>query len=123
MKTKLLMIALLGFGITACTNPMSSMVSHTSKPVSTKNLSYNTAPAAKVEAFDIKKREVGLSTKNDPKYHSFGPELKTDAMKNWFNDLMYRLWDRQITKRQFVTEGVSQFPAHQYEFNYIANGF
>ena len=122
MKTKLLIIALLGFGFTACTNPMSSMVTY-KRPVQTKNLSYNTAPTEKVEKFDIKKREVGLSTKNDPKYHSFGPELKTDAMKNWFNDLMYRLWDRQITKRQFVTEGVSQFPAHRYEFNYIANGF
>ena len=120
MKIKLLLVTVLGFAFTACTSPISPTIPNINSP---KSLSYESAPASKVEVFDQKKRQVGLSTKNDPKYNSFGPELTTEAKKHWFNDLMYRLWDRQITRNQFVAEGVTQFPAHKYEFSYIANGF
>ncbi len=118
MKTKLLIAILAGLTFTACTN------STPSAPVQkTVVNSYENASEAKTAAFDIKMREVGLSTKNDPNYHSPIKEIKAKNKIDWFNDQMYRLWDRQITRNQYIAEGVSEFPNHKYEFTFIANGF
>ena len=47
-------------------------------------------------------KEVALSTRNDPRYNKMAikPEDKV-----WFKVLMYRYWDRQLTRSQFVAEG------------------
>jgi len=80
------------------------------------------APAPlKEKRFHTVMIEIAQSTHLDPNYHRLG--LKNDEEKRWFKDLMYRLWDRQITRQQFISEGTARFPNHRYEFTYIANAF
>ena len=123
MKLKLVVVALVGLGLSACTSPNLGMDStpETAKRVAYENL--NDAPYNKAEKFTKDQHIVGLSTKNDPKYKSFGPDLDTDEKKSWLNNHMYLLWDRQITKDQFISKGIKKFPSHKYEFTFIANRF
>jgi len=65
--------------------------------------------------------KVAMSTRDNVNYNRMS--LDTPEKKAWFKNLMYRLWDRQITRTQFVTEGLEKYPKHQYEFTFIANGF
>ncbi len=116
MKIKLLIVALAGFTFTACTNNVPS--APTQKTIIT---SYENASAAKTAAYNRDMRTVGLSTRQDPKYQSFG--FKTAEEKVWFRDLTYAYWHRDITKSQFISKGLAKYPAHRYEFNFIANGF
>ena len=57
--------------------------------------------------------------KDDPNYQRIA--LDTPEKKAWFKDLTYRLWDRQITTNQFMSEGLSKYPDRQYEFNFVAS--
>ena len=80
------------------------------------------APAVSKEArFHETMLKIAQSTQTDPNYHRMG--LKSDAEKQWFKNLMYRLWNRDITRAQFIREGVKRYPSHKYEFTYIANAF
>jgi len=65
--------------------------------------------------------KVAQSTQADPNYHRMA--LNTPEEKRWFKNLMYQLWDRQITRKQFIAEGTSRYPDHKYEFTYIANAY
>jgi len=79
-------------------------------------------PTPQKEAlFNKEMRRVALSTQNDPRYHRMS--LDTPEKKEWFKTLMYRLWDRQITRDEFIAQGVAKYPTHRYEFEFIANGF
>jgi len=79
-------------------------------------------PTPQKEAIFTKEmRRVALSTQNDPRYHRMS--LDTPEKKEWFKTLMYRLWDRQITRDEFISQGVAKYPTHRYEFEFIANGF
>ena len=111
MKKSLLIVLLAGFTFTACTN--------TTAP--TPKISYQKPTKQKMNTFTPVMTKVALSTREDPKYKRMA--LKTTEEKEWFKTLMYRLWDRQITRGQFITEGISKYPTHQYEFNFIAQGF
>ena len=64
---------------------------------------------------------VAKSTKLDPKYHKIS--LNTPQEKVWFKNLMYRLWDRQITRDEFIRQGVAKYPDHHYEFTFIADAY
>ena len=120
MKIKLLIAALAGFTFTACTNNAPSLASSTPTQTTVAN-SYENASAQKAAAYDRDMRTVGLSTRQDPKYHSFG--FKTTEEKVWFRDLTYAYWHRDITKSQFISKGLAKYPTHNYEFNFVANGF
>ena len=79
-------------------------------------------PTPQKEAiFNKEMRRVALSTQNDPRYHRMS--LDTPEKKEWFKNLMYRLWDRQITRDEFIAQGIAKYPTHRYEFEFIANGF
>jgi len=65
--------------------------------------------------------KVAQSTQGDPNYHRMA--LNTPEEKKWFKELMYRLWDRQITREQFIAEGVKKYPNHKYEFTFVANAY
>jgi hypothetical protein len=126
MKKRLLITAIAGFTFTACTNTIPSLSPSPSAPIAVQKTvvnSYENASDEKVAAYHKVMKKVGSSTKNDPNYHSPMQEIKAKNQKDWFNNQMYRLWDRQITRNQFVTEGISKFPNHKYEFTFIANGF
>lgn len=74
--------------------------------------------AAKHKAFDVKLEEVASVVKQDPKYKKINLETKEE--KDWFKQLSYRLWDKQITKTQFIEAGVTRYPSNYYEFDLIA---
>lgn len=66
-------------------------------------------------------KAVASGIKSDTKYNRI--TLDTSAKKEWFRMLTYRLWDRQITRQQFLAEGLSKYPNHRYEFEFVINGF
>ena len=111
MKKTLLIALIAGFGFTACTNSTLSPA-----PAQT----YQAPTDAKMAKFKPVMTEVALSTRNDPNYNKM--TIKPED-KEWFQLLMYRYWDRQMTRGQFISEGISRYPGHTYEFSFIANGF
>jgi len=86
-----------------------------------KKVPYAQASVEKKNRFYETMIAVANSTKQDPNYHRMA--LDTPQKKAWFKNLMYRLWDGQITKSQFIAEGVAKYPTHHYEFEFVANGF
>ncbi len=116
MKIKLLIVVLAGLSFTGCTDSINSLTP-SSQPVTT----YQKPTPQKEAIFHETMKEVALSTKDNPKYKRIA--LDTPEKKTWFKDLMYRLWDRQITRNQFISEGLIKYPTRQYEFAFIANGF
>ena len=101
MNKKILLTTLAAFTFTACSNNMDSI--NPSTPTATKKVvnSYENASAQKAAAYNKAMRTVGMSTKKDPKYKSFG--FKTTEEKIWFRDLTYSYWHRDITKNQFIS--------------------
>ena len=120
MKIKLLIAVLAGFTFTACTNNVPSLSPSAAAQKTVVN-SYENASTDTIAAYDRDMRIVGLSTRQDPKYHSFG--FKTTEEKVWFRDLTYAYWHRDITKNEFISQGLAKYPTHRYEFNFVANGF
>ncbi len=66
-------------------------------------------------------RSVASGIKNDTNYQRIA--LDTPEKKEWFKSLTYRLWDRQITRQQFMAEGLAKYPNRRYEFQFIIRGF
>ena len=117
------MIVITGLSFTACSgtakpqpqpkHQVQSKPQHAEqKPQATqaqKNIAYKNAM-----------RKVGSAIKQDMNYQKL--DLSTSALKDWFTDITYKLWDHQIDRGQFVAFGLEKFPKHNYEFNLIANG-
>jgi len=120
MKLRLLAAGIAMLAFTGCTSTTYPVPSVPEAPV-VKYVPYNQASPEKQNRFHEDMIAVAMSTKNDPNYHRMA--LDTPEKKAWFKDLMYRLWDGQITKQQFVSEGVREYPNHGYEFKFVANGF
>jgi hypothetical protein len=74
--------------------------------------------AKKNQAYKNAMREVGAIIKSDSNYRRLN--LSTIELKNWFTDVTFKVWDHQISKRQFISMGLEKFPDHAYEFNLIA---
>ena len=111
MKKHILLTSILAaLTFTACTDSATPAAA----PV------YQAPTDAKMAKFKPVMVEVALSTKKDPKYSKM--TIKQED-KQWFQTLMYRFWDRQTSKSQFISEGISKYPGHEYEFGFIANGF
>jgi len=116
MKHNLSAILILGAVITGCSTP--GMI----KPAShTVTRHYEKPTPQKEAAFNETMGKVALSTQEDPRYKKLA--LDTPEKKAWFKQLLYRLWDRQITRAQFIQEGLQRYPDRAYEFRFIANGF
>jgi hypothetical protein len=111
MKQYVLFTALCGYLLTGC--------SVTTGPAPSKQL-YHVSESKKVERYNSTMKSLALSTKNDPNYQRIA--LDTAENKAWFKSWTYKLWDRKITKREFINEGLKQYPDHQYEFEFIAEG-
>ena len=114
------LITLTALTFTGCTSPMaSSGPSHTTQR--TYAQPYEKPTPEKLGMYQQTMRNVAAGIKNDTNYQRIA--LDTPAKKEWFRSLTYRLWDRQITRSQFLSEGLSKYPTHQYEFNFVVNGF
>ena len=116
MNKYIILTAISTLSFTGCSNPLSTIRTPTFKPHP-----YQKPSETKSANFKNTMMKVALSTKDDAKYHKI--ELDTSEKKAWFKDLMFRLWDRQITRNQFMAEGLSRYPTHKYEFAFVANGF
>jgi hypothetical protein len=102
---------------TGCSDMMGpSLSSSRNTPVT-----YEKPTPAKEAKFHEAMIKVAQSTRTNPNYNRMA--LNTPEEKEWFKNLMYRLWDRQITRQQFIAEGLAKYPNHKYEFEYIANAY
>jgi len=118
MRQHLIIATFLTLGFTGCTSSMNLL----SEPANTTTAQHYVQPdPAKSEAYQKIMRKVASGIKDDPDYQRIA--LDTPEKKEWFKSLTYRLWDRQMTRQQFMTEGLAKFPTHQYEFHFIINGF
>jgi len=68
---------------------------------------------------DIKR--VGLLTKSDPKYRRL--DLNSPEKKDWFRNITYSLWKRDISNSQFIKLALQKYPTHEYEFLFIQRNF
>ena len=119
-------ILLAAFGFSGCTSSMNvapEQTQHTRKIPVVKPVSQNYVQPSpeKKEAYENTMRKVASGIKDDPNYKRIA--LDTPEKRAWFRSITYQLWDRQITKQQFISEGLSQYPDHQYEFQFVINGF
>ena len=113
MKLKLFILTIIGLSFAACTSPNNNLLA--------PSVTYQKPTAAKLEAYQKTMMRVASGIKDDPNYNRI--TLDTAEKKAWFKDLTYRLWDRQITKYQFMSEGLAKYPTHKYEFKFVIRGF
>lgn len=78
---------------------------------------YNQPSVEKEERFNLDFRSVAIKTKADPSYSRMG----LNENKRWFKETTYLLWNRDISKSQYIKEGLSRFPNNRYEFEFVAN--
>ncbi|CAA6825034.1 MAG: Unknown protein [uncultured Sulfurovum sp.] len=111
MKNILLATTIVALTFTGCS----------STKVKPPKVHYTKPTPSKEKVFKKAMREVALSTRNDSRYTKM--ELNTPEKKMWFKNLMYLLWDRQITRNEFISRGLKKYPKHAYEFTFVAHGF
>ena len=112
--------------INGCTGTEISVPQMVHNPIKNSNKQqltrrYYPPTLQKAAIFNKKMHRIALSTQNDSRYNRIA--LNTPKEKTWFKKLMYRLWDRQITRDEFIALGLQKYPTHRYEFELIANGF
>ena len=88
---------------------------------SLKEKAYLSASPEKMKRYENKMKSIASGIPSDPEYQRI--PLDTEEKKEWFKDLTFRLWDRQITRQQFLIEGLKRYPAHLHEFQFIIDGF
>ena len=131
MRQHLIIATLAAWGFSGCTSSMSYLTepteptqqtqsTQTTQAVTTEEY-YEEPSSEKKEAYEKTMRKIASGIKDDPNYQRIA--LSTPERKEWFKKLTYRLWDRQITRQQFITEGLKRYPNHGYEFNFIIRGF
>ena len=123
-KYYLILASITLLGLSGCT-PASSELGVSPKYTTTQTqqqqTSYEKPTAHKQALYQQTMRSVASGIKHDANYKRIA--LNTPEKKEWFRTLTYRLWDRQITRQQFITEGLSKYPSHRYEFDFVVKGF
>jgi len=127
MKRNFIIAASIALALSGCTSSIDHLIepevpakpTQPAQPTSTQ-YDFEEPNAQKKEAYEKKMRKVASGIKDDPNYQRL--ELDTPEKKEWFKKLTYRLWDRQITRYQFVSDGLKRYPDHGYEFNFIVKG-
>ena len=66
-------------------------------------------------------RSIASGIKNDANYDRI--VLDSPEKKEWFQNITYKLWDKQISHEEFIEQGLAKYPTHRYEFQFISNGF
>jgi hypothetical protein len=106
-------------GLSGCT-PASSELGVSKRHTQVQS-HYEQPTAHKQALYQQTMRAVAAGIKHDPKYNRIA--LDTPEKKEWFKRLTYKLWDRQITRYDFISEGLSKYPDHRYEFEFVVKGF
>lgn len=117
MKSYLLLASISLLGFSGCTT--ASQYLHT--PTKTTITHYESPTPHKLALYQQTMRSVASGIKHDTNYQRIA--LDTPEKKEWFKTLTYRLWDRQITRDQFMDEGLSKYPSRKYEFQFVIDGF
>jgi hypothetical protein len=121
-KYYLLLSAVALLGLSGCTPASSALVKpKTQTTQQLQDTQYEKPTVHKQALYQNTMRSVASGIKHDPNYKRMA--LDTPEKKEWFKNLTYRLWDRQITRHQFISEGLSRYPAHRYEFEFVVKGF
>ena len=119
MKFYLLFASISLLGLSGCT-PASQYL-NTSANTTTATTQYESPTPHKSALYQQTMRSVASGIKHDTNYQRIA--LDTPEKKEWFKTLTYRLWDRQITRDQFMAEGLSKYPSRRHEFQFVINGF
>jgi hypothetical protein len=82
-------------------------------------LAASTAAMAAGSAFDRKISSVIATVKADPSYKKI--PLDSTADRTWFFDESEALFQKKITKEQYVADGARQFPGYDASFNELAD--
>jgi len=131
MRQHLIIATLLAWGFSGCTSSMNYLIEPTQPEqsvqttqmtqVTTTQQDYEEPNSEKKEAYENTMRKIASGIKDDTNYQRLA--LNTPEKKEWFKKLTFRLWDRQITRQQFIAEGLKRYPNHGYELNFIIRGF
>ena len=120
-------IALLGLsGCTPTTPYLNTERETVVKPIQkytnpTTTMPYEKPTPHKMALYQKTMRSVASGIQNDSNYRRIA--LDTPEKKEWFKQLTYRLWDRQITRQDFMQKGLAKYPTHQHEFQFVIDGF
>ena len=74
--------------------------------------------AGEANTFQRDLSQVAAELNNDPSYRRLPLEGPDD--QQWFTDLAYSLYKREISAAEFVSKGVERFPDYQDSFETIA---
>jgi hypothetical protein len=69
-------------------------------------------------AFIEKMQQVSGEIAKDPGYDRI--PLETAEEGQWFTDLAYRYWSKQISREQFIEQGVAKYPDNRRSFETLA---
>lgn len=70
-------------------------------------------------AFDAKMSSVIAHVKEDPGYKKI--PLNTTADRQWFFDESQSLYEKKISKEQYIADGNKQFPGYEASFAKLAD--
>lgn len=128
MRRNFIIALFITLGLSGCTSSIDHLIEPSAPATPTQSTqtrttqySYEAATPQKQAAYEKTMRKVASGIKDDANYQRLA--LDTPEKKEWFKNLTYRLWDRQITRQQFIEEGLKRYPNHGYEFNFIIKGF
>lgn len=118
MRISTLLLSLITlFLITGCSNFDQPLYKNPNIEPKFTQTTYEKPTPYKEALFNKKLQEVASLIPQDPLYEKIN--LDTSEKKEWFKTLSYRLWDRQITRYQFIDEGLARYPLNKYEFEFI----
>ena len=75
----------------------------------------------KVAAFEEKFHQVIDDVDNKKDYKKIPLDGEEDI--KWFMQQSFKLWDKQISKEEYVKDGEGKFPGHNDTFTYLADEF
>ena len=78
-----------------------------------------TATASMAAAFENRLSSVVATVKADPNYKSI--PLNSSADRVWFYNECQALYDKKISKEQYVADGAKQFPGYEASFTRLAD--
>jgi len=119
MKYYLLLASLSLWGLSGCTSASTSVDVPTTHYATSSH--YEQPTPEKMELYQQTMKTVASGIQNDTEYQRI--TLDAPEKKAWFKNLTFRLWDRQITRNQFMAEGLAKYPIHRHEFEFIVKGF
>lgn len=128
MKRHFILTVLVALGFSGCTSSIDHLIEPNKPTQPTQHMqaaqtqyNYEEPTPEKQAAYENTMRKIASGIQDDPNYQRLS--LNTPEKKEWFKKLTYRLWDRQITRQQFIAEGLKRYPDHGYELNFIVRGF